>query len=531
MTISAHDALVLVALLAIVTGALVCALVLRVAYPILLVLAGIALALIPGLPHPELNPKIVLFGILPPLLYSTAYYTSVRELRLAFRPIASLSIGLVFATVGTVAVVAHALVPDMSWSSAFVLGAIVAPTDPVAASLIANRIGLPRRLTAVIEGEGLLNDATALVVYRFAVVAAVTGSFSIGHATWKFFVSVLGGIAVGLGVGFVIRQIRRRIDHSPTEIVIALLSGYFAFLPAEALDVSAVLAAVTVGLYMGWYTPELTTAKTRLPGEAVWEIVTFMLNATLFVLVGLELRPIVESLSDRSTGDLLLWAAAVSATVIATRAAWSWIAANLQWRILPMIRDPARMPGNGVLAVLSWAGMRGAVTLAAALALPLATDGGSPLVERNVIVFLAFAVIVATLVIQGLTLPALVRVVDLPVDSREPQEEAYAWVRAMEAGLARLEELHDEPWVEPAVVQRLRDTFDLRIAQYAARKEGVEDRKAEKLVRASQRLRLELLTAERAAVVELRHSGEISDSVERQVFRELDLEDARLGGG
>ena len=256
-----------------------------------------------------------------------------------------------------------------------------------------------------------------------------------------------------------------------------------------------------------------------------------MLNATLFVLVGLELRPIVESLSDRSTGDLLLWAAAVSATVIATRAAWSWIAANLQWRILPMIRDPARMPGNGVLAVLSWAGMRGAVTLAAALALPLATDGGSPLVERNVIVFLAFAVIVATLVIQGLTLPALVRVVDLPVDSREPQEEAYAWVRAMEAGLARLEELHDEPWVEPAVVQRLRDTFDLRIAQYAARKEGVEDRKAEKLVRASQRLRLELLTAERAAVVELRHSGEISDSVERQVFRELDLEDARLGGG
>ena len=401
----------------------------------------------------------------------------------------------------------------------------------MAASLIANRIGLPRRLTAVIEGEGLLNDATALVVYRFAVVAAVTGSFSIGHATWKFFVSVLGGIAVGLGVGFVIRQIRRRIDHSPTEIVIAPLSGYFAFLPAEALDVSAVLAAVTVGLYMGWYTPELTTAKTRLQGEAVWEIVTFMLNATLFVLVGLELRPIVESLGDRWTGDLLLWAAAVSATVIATRAAWSWMAANLQWRILPMIRDPARMPGNGVLAVLSWAGMRGAVTLAAALALPLATDAGSPLAERNVIVFLAFAVIVATLVIQGLTLPALVRAVDLPVDSREPQEEAYAWVRAMEAGLARLEELHHEPWVEPAVVQRLRDTFDLRLAQYAARKEGVEDRKAEKLVRASQRLRLELLTAERAAVVELRRSGEISDSVERQVFRELDLEDARLGGG
>jgi len=313
--------------------------------------------------------------------------------------------------------------------------------------------------------------------------------------------------------------------------VIALLSGYFAFLPAEALDVSAVLAVVTVGLYMGWYTPELTTAKTRLQGEAVWEIVTFMLNATLFVLVGLELRPIVQSLGDRSTGDLLLWAAAVSATVIATRAAWSWAGANLQWRILPLIRDPSQMPSNGALAVLSWAGMRGAVTLAAALALPLATDSGSPLPERNVIVFLAFAVIVVTLVIQGLTLPALVRAVDLPADPREPQEEAYAWERAMEAGLARLEELHEEPWVDPTGVQRLRDTFDLRIAQYSARSEGEENRKAEKAVRASAHLRRELLAAERAAVVELRLSGEISDNVERQVFRELDLEDARLGGG
>jgi CPA1 family monovalent cation:H+ antiporter len=531
VTLTAHDALVLFALLAIVTGALVCALVLRVAYPILLVLAGIVLALIPGLPHPELNPKIVLFGILPPLLYSTAYYTSVRELRREFRPIASLSIGLVFATVGAVAVVAHVVVPGMSWSSAFVLGAIVAPTDPLAAALIANRIGLPRRLTAIIEGEGLLNDATALVVYRFAVIAAVTGSFSLAHATWKFFVSVAGGIAVGLVVGFVIRQIRRRIDHSPTEIAIALLSGYFAFLPAEALDVSAVLAAVTVGLYMGWYTPELTTARTRLQGEAVWEIVTFMLNAALFVLVGLQLRPIVQSLGDNSAGDLLWWAAVVSVTVIATRAAWSWTVAYLQWRVIPVIRDPARWPGHGPLAVLSWAGMRGAVTLVAALALPLTSDAGAALPERNVVVFLAFAVIVVTLVIQGLTLPALVRAVDLPADPDAPQEEAHAWERAMEAGLARLEELHAEPWVDPTVVQRLRDTFDLRLAQYAARREGVEDRKAEKLVRASARLRRELLAAERAAVVELRLSGEISDIVERQVFRELDLEDARLGGG
>ena len=530
MPLSAHDSLVLLALLAIATGALVGALFLRIAYPILLVLAGIVLALIPGLPHPELNPRIVLIGILPPLLYATAFYTSVRELRREFRPIASLAIGLVFATVGVVAVIAHAFIP-MSWPAAFVLGAVVAPTDPLAASLIANRVGLPRRLVSIIEGEGLLNDSTALVIYKFAVVAAVTGSFSLAHATWKFFVSVIGGIAVGLAVGWVIRQIRRRIDHSPTEIAIALLSGYFAYLPAEALDVSAVLAAVTVGLYMGWYTPELTTAKTRLQGDAVWEIVTFVVNAILFTLVGLELRPAVEGISNRSTGDLVWWGAAVSAAVIGTRVVWSFAAANLQWRIVPLIRDRERMPTNSALAVLSWCGMRGAVTLAAALALPLSTDSGSGFPERNLVVFLAFAVVVVTVVIQGLTLPALVRAVELPTDPREPQEEAYAWIRAMEAGLARLEELHDEKWVDPNAVQRLRDTFELRLAQYAARKHGEADVKAEKRVRASRRLRRELLDAERAALVELRRSGEISDVVEREVFRELDLEDARLGGG
>ncbi len=531
MPISSHDALVLLALLVVAAGSLVLAQVLRIAYPILLVLAGILLALIPGLPHPELDPKIVLIGILPPLLYSTAFYTSVRELRRNFRPIASLSLGLVIATMLAVGTVAHALIPGMSWSTAFVLGAIVAPTDPLAATAIAERIGLPRSIVAVIEGEGLLNDSTALVLYRFAVVAVVTGAFSLGHATWKFFVSVIGGIAVGLAVGFVIRQVRRRIDHSPTEIAIALLSGYFAYLPAEALDVSAVLAAVTVGLYMGWYTPELTNARTRLQGDAFWGIVTFVLNATLFTLVGLELRPIVEGISNRSTGDLALWAGVVSLTVIATRAAWSWTAATLQWRIIPVIRDPARMPTNSVLAVLTWSGMRGAVTLAAALALPLTTDGGSPFPQRNLIIFIAFIVIVVTLVVQGLTLPALVRAVDLPTDPREQEEEALAWVRAAEAGLNRLEELHAEPWVDPGVVERLRDTFALRLAQYSARRDGEKDQKLEKHVRASRHLRRELLDAERAALVELRRSGEISDAVERRVRRELDFEDARLGGG
>ena len=531
MTLDAHDSLLLLALLAIAAGLLAAARRLRIAYPILLVLGGIVLALIPGLPHPQLDPRIVLVGILPPLLYSTAFYTSVRELRRNIRAIASLSIGLVIATMVAVAAAAHAVVPHLSWTAAFVLGAVVAPTDPIAATSIADKIGLPRGLVAVIEGEGLLNDATALVLYRFAVVAAVSGSFSLAHATWKFFVSVVGGIGVGLAVGFVIRQVRRRLDHSPTEITIALLSGYFAYLPAEALDVSAVLAAVTVGLYMGWYTPELTTARTRLQGEAFWEIVTFVVNAVLFALIGLELRPIVEGIANHSTGKLVLWAAVVSGAVVATRAAWGWTFANLQWRILPFVRDPQRMPTHGALAVLSWSGMRGAVTLAAALALPLSTDAGSPFPERNLVIFLAFSVIVATLVVQGLTLPALARAVHLPTDPREQEEEALAWVRAAEAGLGRLEELHKEPWVDPTVVERMRDTFEQRIARYSARRDGDKDAKLEKRVRASRRLRRELLDAERAVLLELRRSGEISDAVERRIRRELDYEDARLGGG
>ena len=326
MTISAHDALLLLALLAIGAALLAAAPVLRISYPILLVLGGIALALVPGLPHPRLNPQIVLVGILPPLLYSTAFYTSVRELRRNIRALSSLSIGLVIATTTAVAAVVHAVVHGMSWPAAFVLGAIVAPTDPIAATSIADRIGLPRGLVAVIEGEGLLNDSTALVLYRFAVAAAVSGAFSLSHATWKFFVSVVGGIGVGLAVGFVIRQIRRRLDHSPTEITFALLSGYFAYLPAEALDVSAVLAAVTVGLYMGWYTPELTNARTRLQGEAVWEILTFVLNAVLFALVGLQLRPIVQGIANHSAGQLAAYAAAVCGVVVVTRMAWSWSA-------------------------------------------------------------------------------------------------------------------------------------------------------------------------------------------------------------
>src|SRR5260221_7620905 len=322
MEFSAQDALLLFGLLAAVVALLSLAPILELPYPILLVIGGLALGFVPGIPHLTLDPDIVLVAFLPPLLYSAAFFTSLRDLRANIRPLSLLALGLVLTTMLSVAAVAHRFVDDPSWPAAFVLGATVAPTDAVAATAIAERLRIPRRPVALIEGESLINDATALVAYRFAVAAVLTGSFSLWHASWRFVVDVAGGVAIGLAVGFVLRQVRRCLNHSPTEIAIALLSGYFAYLPAQAAGVSAVLAAVTVSVYVGWYTPELTNVETRLQGDAVWSILTFLLNALLFGLVGLQLRPILDSLSGNSAATLIGDAAIVSAAVIGTRLLW-----------------------------------------------------------------------------------------------------------------------------------------------------------------------------------------------------------------
>jgi Na+/H+ antiporter len=528
MTFSPHDSLLLLALLAAGAGLLSLAPALRVPYPILLVLGGLALGFVPGIPHVRLQPDIVLVAILPPLLYGSAFFTSLRDLRTYARPLALLSLGLVLITTVSVAVVCHAFISGLSWPVCFVVGAIVAPTDAVAATTIASRLGLPRRLVALIEGESLINDATALVAYRFAVAAVVTGTFSLWHATWRFAVDVLGGIAIGLVVGFVLRQIRRRLNHSPTEIAIALFSGYFAYLPAEAVGVSAVLAAVTVSIYVGWYTPELTTYQTRLQGDAVWEILMFMLNALLFVLVGLQLRPILDSLGGRSPGELVADGAIVSAAVILTRLVWIYPATYVPRFLFPAIRRRDPYPPWQFPTVLGWAGIRGAVSLAAALALPLTVDGGGAFPERDLVVYLTFCVILATLVLQGLTLPVLIRVVGLEDDGGVEKEETKARIHAADAALARLEELADEDWVREDTLERMRGLYGFRRNRMAARFDDGDDGALESRSLDYQRLRRELLSAERQAVVDLRRQGRINDQVMNRVQRDLDLEDARL---
>jgi Na+/H+ antiporter len=523
MELSAHDSLILLAVLAWAVALLASSQVTRVPYPILLVLGGLGIAFVPGMPHIELDPELVFVAFLPPFLYGTAYFTSLRELRANFGAITLLAVGLVLATMMAVAVVAHALIPGLDWPTAFVLGAIVSPTDPTAATAIAERVGLPRRLVGLIEGESLVNDGTALVAYRFAVAAVLTGSFSLATATGRFFLNVAGGIAIGLAAGYIVRQVRRRLNNPPLEITIALVSGYLAFLPAQAAGVSGVLAAVTIGVYMGWYTPELTTSQTRLQGAAVWEIAFFVLNAVLFTLVGLQLPSIIDDLSGRSAGSLFGYAAAVTATIIVVRFAWIFATARLPNPLHPMGAESWRP-----LAVLGWAGMRGAVSLAAALALPLTTDAGDPFPNRALIVFLTFAVILGTLVGQGLTLPALIRALRLEDDGLEAKEEAKARIKAAEAALQRLEEIVAEGWVNADTAERMRGLYGFRQDRFRSRFDPDGDGSVEERSASYQRLRRELLDAERQTVLDLRRQGVIDDAVMRRVTRDLDLEEERL---
>jgi monovalent cation/hydrogen antiporter len=522
MHLDVQDGVVALGLIVAVATMLAIAPSLRIPYPILLVLGGLAIGFVPGMPEFELDPELVFFGVLPPLLYGAAFFTSLRDLKANARPIGLLAVGLVLVTTVGVAVVAHAVVDGLSWGSAFVLGAIVSPTDPLAATSIARRFGVPRKLVTIVEGESLVNDGTGLVLFRVAVAAVVTGSFSAYYTGGLFVVSAGGGIAVGLVVGWLVRQVRRRLDNPPAEITISLLTGYVAFFSAELIGVSAVLSAVSAGIYLGWHTPELTTAQVRLQGLAVWEIVQYLLNALLFVLIGLQLPVVVDALGDFSTAELLGYAAAVSLTVIAVRFVWVFA-------VLHAPKWIARRMSNWRGAVfLSWAGMRGAVSLAAALALPLETDVGAPFPDRELILFLTFSVILATLVGQGLTLPFVIRILGLEDDGIEDREDAKARVHAAEAALARLEELVGEEWVRDDTAERMRGAYRFRTSRFQARLDDGDDGAIESRSQDYQRLRRELLAAERQALIDLRRSGTISNDVWIRVGRDLDLEDERL---
>ena len=519
----------LVALFVSVAGLNVLARRLAIPYPIPLVIGGLVLGFVPGIPDMELEPDLVLLIFLPPLLYSAAFFSDLRALRSDLRPIAMSSIGLVLVTTGVVAVIAHEAI-GIPWAMAFALGAIVSPTDPVAATAIMRQVGAPRRIVNLVEGESLVNDATALIAYRTALAVAVGGSFSALDAGLEFVGAAAGGVAIGFAVAFVIAEIRRRIEDAPTEITISLLTGYAAFIPAEELGLSGVLAAVTAGVYLGWRAPELISAPTRLQAFGTWEILIFLLNATLFILVGLQLPLIIDGLEDRGLGEAVGYAALICATVIIARFVWLF---TMPYVVRALDRREAqrqRRVGPASRIVVGWSGMRGAVSLAAALALPLETDAGAPLPDRDLILFITFALIVVTVVGQGLTLPALIRRLGVVEDAAEEEgEELKARLVASRAALERLDELELEDWTRDETVERVRGLYQFRQRRFKVRAgkleddDGIEDRSL-----TYQRMMHDVYDAQRQALVGLRNEGEISTEVMRRIEHELDLEESRL---
>src|SRR3954471_14744535 len=346
-------------LFVIVAGLNVVAHRLSIPYPIVLVLGGLVVGAVPGIPNIALNPELVLVIFLPPLLYSASIFADLQALRANLRPILLLAIGLVLATMLLVAAIGHAVI-GLTWPMAFALGAIGAPTDPIAATTIMRNLGVPRTLVNVTEGESLVNDATALVAYRVAVAAAVGGSFSPVHAGLELLGAALGGIAIGAIVGYVITAVRRRLNDTTTELTISLLTAYAAFIPADELGFSGVLAVVTAGLWIGWQAPILITPQTRLEGNAMWRILVFLLNATLFMLIGLQLPVILDGVADRSTAELAGYAALTCLTVIATRFAWQFTVVYLIRVIDRRPQQRERRSSWRLRVVSGWSGMRGA---------------------------------------------------------------------------------------------------------------------------------------------------------------------------
>lgn len=509
---------------------------LGVPYPIFLVLGGLAIGFLPGLPEVRLAPEVIFLVFLPPLLNSAAFSSSPRDLREHLRPISLLAVGLVLATVGGVAVVAHFVI-GLPWAAAFVLGAILSPTDPVAAEAIFRRLGVPVRVSTVVGGESLVNDGTALVAFRVAVAVVAGGTaFSPLGAGLNFLLIGGGGIVVGLVLARVVLPLWARLREPSIVITVSLLLPYVVYILAEeVLHVSGILAVVTYGLYQGWRSPRLfQDASTRLQALSFWNVMVFLLEALLFILVGLQFSAFLGSLDEEgSIWVILLQALLVYGVVVGARMAWFFTVPYLHPFFDIVLRGRyLRTPWQERL-VMGWSGMRGAVSLAAALAVPLTTSAGDPFPGRDLIIFLTFAVILATLVLQGLTLPPLIKALRMEGEAEGATlMELQARLEAARAALARLERLRDTGRVPPGDQdERMRESYEERIARYEAGLQagGTTTEYAESSS-AWRGWRRELIAAEREAIVSLRDKGGITPEVMRRIEYDLDLEESRIGG-
>jgi monovalent cation/hydrogen antiporter len=497
---------------------------------ILLVIAGVILALIPGLPPVELAPEFVLLIVLPPIIYTSAVSMSWLEFCYNLRPISLLAVGCVIFTTAATAATAHWLL-GLSWPVGFVLGAIVSPPDAVAPLAIAHRLQIPRRLIVVLEGEGLANDATALILYRFAIVAVSVGSFSFLRAASTFVAIVVGEILWGVGVGWLMLRLRRWVGVPQIELTLAVITPYLAYWPPQHLGGSGVLATVTTGLYMSWNGLRLISAATRLQGIFFWNFLIYLIEGMVFLITGLQARSLLAGIHDYSTSEIVLSAAVVSAVVIVSRFIWMYPATYLPRWLIPSLARKDPSPPWQYPFLLAFAGVRGIVSLAAALAIPFMTSSGAPFPRRDLILFVTFAVILVTLVGQGLLLPTVVRWLGLARAGRREHhadrvEEYKARRRAIEAAIERLDHLAAERKLPDEIVRPLRVRQHERLRNIGHRSDGDDGHRA--FVRRVDEIEYELIAAERDFVNDLYRRGELNDETRRRIELELDLRDAHL---
>jgi len=528
-----NSALLLVALFA---GVIVSALVaqrLRVPYPIAFLVIGLLVALIPHMPVPQVDPQVLFTVVLPPLLYSGGWSTDWHEFKRNFGSISSLAIGLVIFTTVVVAVLAHQFA-GFGWAAAFVLGAIVSPPDAVAAEAILERMAVPRRIAAILTGEGLFNDGTALVLYRFAVIAFVTGTFSFAHASISFAYNVVAGILCGLAVGVALELVLRlleRFDVQDAAVanVVGLLAPYAAYLPADAFGASGVLSAATAGIYMSRRQQTIFSPEGRIVADGVWRVMLLLLNGLVFLLIGLLLPSIVRELAG-SISEYFWFAVVVAVAVIVIRFAWVFTVAPLR-RMIPGVAKHDPLPPWQSLVVLSWSGMRGIVSLAAALALPYVNAAGSPLVHRAEIIFITLSVIVVTLLVHGVTLAPLIAWLGVGENDTRQGQEMTIRVQALSEGLRYLRSVESTLRTpgELEAVGRLLGEYQRRIEHLqghlddeAAERDAQDERESDR------RLELGALDAERREILRLRRSGEIPDDIYSAIEYDLDLAGLRL---
>ena len=502
---------------------------LHIPYPILFVIGGLVLGIIPGLPKVRLDPELVFLFFLPPLLFPAAMFTSWRDFRANLRPILLLAIGLVLFTTVAVAYLAHHFM-GLPLAAGFVLGAIISPPDAIAATAIAQRLKIPRRIVTILEGESLVNDATALVAYRFAVVAMATGSFSLAKASGQFLFVCLGGILLGLFVGWLAEWFHRRVEDAPIEVTVSLLTPFAAYLPAEQLGVSGVLAVVATGLYLGWRLPEITDYRTRLEARPVWETLGFLLNGFVFILIGLQIHAVFGALQDHafSINQLISYAVMISLAVILVRILWVFPATYLPRIFFKSIRKKDPCPAWRHVTIVAWTGMRGVVSLAAAMALPLELRPGVPFPGRDLILYLTFVVILVTLVLQGLSLPPLIHWLGIKDDGNGEREERTARLQANQAALLRLNALVETDLTKSEAWQRLRIEYEDHILQLKAFAPGRAGKKVRLFSDEYERLAQIALQQERQTILELRNASAISDEVLREIQQDIDLAEARL---